>query len=95
MYIDIYLHMLIYEYIYLSLIYGVLFGSSALESEGCMSLRNAGKLPATHRHIPEGLNCEFARFSLLSLKLQYYSARLTWVVKYPPWPVCYGVKRHE
>jgi len=68
-YSHIYLHMLIYEYIYRSLTYDVLSESSTLESEGCMSHRNDGKLPVTHRHIPEGLNCEFERFSLLSPKL--------------------------
>ena len=58
-YRHIYLHMLIYEYIHLSVTNGVLCGSSAVESEGCMSLRNAGKHAATLSHIPEGLNCEF------------------------------------
>jgi hypothetical protein len=42
--------MLIYEYMHRSLKYGVLFGPSALESEGCMPLRNPEKIPATQSH---------------------------------------------
>jgi len=68
-YRHIYLHMLIYENIQRSLTYGILYGFSALESEGCMSLRNAGKLPATHSHIPEDLNCEFCTLFVTKVKI--------------------------
>jgi hypothetical protein len=46
--IHMYLHMLVDEYIHLFLIYGFPLWFSALECEGCMSLRNADIHPTTH-----------------------------------------------